>query len=53
MCIRDRKNAEGLDKSKKYVIHCQGGYRARIAYSLLKNKGYDAKVYGEDGYKNF
>lgn len=47
------QNAKKLKKQKKYVVHCQGGYRARIAYSLLKNLGYDVKVYGEDGYKNF
>lgn len=26
------------------MIHCQSGYRARIAYSFLKGKGFNPKV---------
>jgi rhodanese-related sulfurtransferase len=33
-----------LDKSKKYIVHCRSGYRARIAYSFLKALDYDVKV---------
>lgn len=34
-----------LNKQKKYAIHCAGGYRAIIAYSFLKNNGYNVKAY--------
>ncbi|MHA2098276.1 MAG: rhodanese-like domain-containing protein, partial [Candidatus Kariarchaeaceae archaeon] len=29
-------NLENLDKDKKYIIHCAGGYRSVIASSILK-----------------
>ncbi|MBI1837124.1 MAG: MBL fold metallo-hydrolase [Flavobacteriia bacterium] len=29
-----------LEKSKKYYVHCAGGYRSVIAISVLKRKGY-------------
>lgn len=35
------------------MIHCQSGYRARIGYSLLKNAGFDVKVFGDGGYADF
>lgn len=38
------KNVEKLDKNKKYIVHCRSGYRARIAYSLLKSHDYDVKA---------
>ena len=47
------KAAGKMDKSAKYVVHCQSGYRARIAYRILKNLGFDIKVFGEGGYGNF
>ena len=28
-----------LDKNKKYLIHCAGGYRSMIAVSMLKANG--------------
>lgn len=33
-------NLDKISKTKKVVIHCQGGDRASIAYSLLAKKGY-------------
>ena len=33
-------NLDKIRKDKKVVIHCQGGDRASIAYSLLMQKGY-------------
>tara|TARA_B100000953_G_scaffold120528_1_gene99226 strand:- start:603 stop:1985 length:1383 start_codon:yes stop_codon:yes gene_type:complete len=33
---------EKLDKSKKYYIHCAGGYRSMIACSILKRMGFDS-----------
>ncbi len=35
------------------MVHCQSGYRARIAYTFLKNLGYDVKIYGDGGAANF
>jgi len=32
---------EVLDKSKKYYVHCAGGYRSMIACSILKRMGFD------------
>lgn len=46
-------NIKKLDKSKKYVVHCHSGYRARIGYSMLKNEGFDVKVYGDGGFGDF
>lgn len=34
-------NLDKINKDKKIVIHCQGGDRATIGYSLLKAKGFD------------
>ncbi len=34
-------------------MHCQSGYRARIAYSFLKSQGYDVKVMAYGGYNKF
>ena len=31
-----------LDKTKKYYIHCAGGYRSMIACSILKRMGFDS-----------
>lgn len=35
------ENLDQIDKNKKVIIHCQGGDRATIAYSLLKKHGYE------------
>ena len=34
----DRMNE--LDKNEKYLVHCQGGYRACTALTMLLNKGF-------------
>ena len=34
-------NLDKINKDKKIVIHCQGGDRATIGYSLLKGKGFN------------
>ena len=34
-------NLDKISKDKKIVIHCQGGDRATIGYSLLKSKGFN------------
>ena len=34
-------NLDKISKNKKVVIHCQGGDRATIAYSLLVKNGYE------------
>ena len=35
------KNLDKISKEKKVVIHCQGGDRATIGYSLLAREGYN------------
>jgi hydroxyacylglutathione hydrolase len=35
------ENLEKIDKNKKTIIHCQGGDRAAIGYSILAKNGYD------------
>jgi hydroxyacylglutathione hydrolase len=35
------KNLDKISKEKKVVIHCQGGDRATIGYSLLAKEGYN------------
>jgi hydroxyacylglutathione hydrolase len=35
------KNLDKISKDKKVVIHCQGGDRASIGYSLLAREGYN------------
>ena len=37
-------NLDKIDKKKKVVIHCQGGDRAAIAYSILIKNGYNKIV---------
>ena len=37
-------NLDKIDKKKKVVIHCQGGDRAAIAYSVLVKNGYKKVV---------
>ena len=35
------KNLDQVSKDRRVVIHCQGGDRASIAYSILKKHGYN------------
>lgn len=49
------KNMSLLDPSKKYYIHCAGGYRSLIAATILKARGFDKVVNirgGFDAMKN-
>ncbi len=44
-------NLEALDKKKKYIVHCGGGYRSMTAISLMRRKGFNnlINVYGGFG----
>ncbi len=35
------KKAEGLDKSKKYLVYCRSGARSRRASMILARKGFE------------
>jgi hydroxyacylglutathione hydrolase len=35
------ENLSKIDKNKDVIIHCQGGDRASIAYSLLAKEGFN------------
>lgn len=35
-----RDNIEEVDRSKKIIVYCRTGYRAYVAYRLLKNNGF-------------
>lgn len=39
-----------LDKSKKYHVHCAGGYRSVIAISILNSKGFSGLVNIDGGF---
>lgn len=45
------QNMSQLDRSKKYYIHCAGGYRSVIMCSILKSRGFDKLVNIKGGYK--
>ncbi|EGD75703.1 beta-lactamase domain-containing protein [Salpingoeca rosetta] len=36
------QSCSALDRDKKYVVYCLGGFRSAIAVSLLRQKGFDA-----------
>lgn len=44
-------NLESLDKQKKYIVHCAGGYRSMTAVSIMKIHGFKnlMNVYGGFG----
>ena len=37
-------NLNGLEKNKKYYVHCAGGYRSMIACSILKRNGFNSPI---------
>ena len=39
-----------LDKSKKYHVHCAGGYRSVIAISILNTKGFSGLINIDGGF---
>ena len=46
------KSIKILDRSEKYLVHCQTGYRSMIASSILKRDGFDITEI-KDGFKGF
>jgi len=44
------KNMDELDSSKKYYLHCAGGYRSVIMCSILKSRGFDKLANIEGGF---
>ena len=44
-------NLEQLDRTKEYYLHCAGGYRSMIAYSILKKEGFASLVNIIGGFK--
>ncbi len=45
------KNMSEVDRSKKYYLHCAGGYRSMIAASVLRTRGFEKLVNINGGYK--
>ncbi len=45
-------NMSEIDKSKKYFIHCAGGYRSTISSSILKARGFHNFVNVQDSFTN-
>jgi len=45
------QNMSRLDRSKRYYIHCAGGYRSVIMCSILKSRDFDKLVNIRGGYK--
>ena len=41
-----------IDKTKKYYVHCAGGYRSMIFISILKARGYDNLIDVSGGFKS-
>ncbi len=44
-------NLASLDKNKKYIVHCGGGYRSMTAISIMKKLGFNnlVNIYGGFG----
>jgi hydroxyacylglutathione hydrolase len=45
------RNLNKIDKSKRYFLHCAGGYRSVIAASILKNNGFDQIINVDGGFE--
>lgn len=45
------ENMDQVTQSKKYYVHCAGGYRSVIASSILKSRGFHNIINIEGGYK--
>jgi hydroxyacylglutathione hydrolase len=45
------KNLGQLDRSTKYYIHCEGGYRSMIAASILQSRGFEKVIDIKGGFK--
>lgn len=43
-------NIQSLDKERRYVVHCGGGYRSMTAISIMKNHGFTNLVNVQGGY---
>jgi hydroxyacylglutathione hydrolase len=46
-------NLDKVSKEKPVIIHCQGGARAAIAYSILRANGYDNILNYSGGYNDW
>ncbi|MBN8703810.1 MAG: MBL fold metallo-hydrolase [Bacteroidetes bacterium] len=44
------KNLQALDRTKKYYVHCAGGYRSMIFISILRKHGYSNLINIVEGY---
>lgn len=44
-------NMDKLDNTKKYYVHCAGGYRSMIANSILKARGFNDLIDIDGGFK--
>lgn len=45
------RNMATIDPSKRYYVHCAGGYRSMIAVSILKSRGFDQLINVKGGFK--
>jgi hydroxyacylglutathione hydrolase len=46
-------NLDKVSKDKPVIIHCQGGARAAIAYSILRANGFDNILNYSGGYNDW
>jgi hydroxyacylglutathione hydrolase len=46
-------NLDKVSKDKPVIIHCQGGARAAIAYSILRANGFDNVLNYSGGYNDW
>lgn len=45
------ESISALDKQKKYIVHCAGGYRSMIFLSILRSRGFDHLTDVQGGFK--